>query len=215
MIAELFHSLFTTWFRWVESGGYTAVFFLMAMESSIFPVPSEVVIPPAAYLASQGKLDFWLVVVAGTLGSYAGSIATYYVSKALGIPFLKRYGKYVFLHWDKIEKLIPQTKKHGNWLIFGCRFLPVVRHFISIPAGVLGQPVLGFSVATTLGAFGWCTILALLGEKILGAHPELLASPVAMISAIKHTLPAVTIATLVLFALYFGVQKILLKKTRA
>ena len=91
------HHLLEVWSGWVLHGGYVGIIVLMAMESSIFPVPSEVVIPPAAFLAAQGHLNFWGVIVAGTVGSYLGSAITYWVSRAVGRPLVLRYGRFFFL----------------------------------------------------------------------------------------------------------------------
>ena len=100
----MFHSLFATWFRLSLEWGYAGIFLLMAIESTVFPLPSEVVIPPAAYWAQQGHLNFWGVVWAGTLGSWAGASLSYAVARWLGRPLLLRYGKYVF---------VPE----GKWLL--------------------------------------------------------------------------------------------------
>ncbi|PYJ01954.1 MAG: DedA family protein [Verrucomicrobia bacterium] len=91
------HHLLETWFSWVLTGGYLGIIVLMAMESSIFPVPSEIVIPPAAFLAAQGKLSFTGVVVAGTLGSYLGSAITYWASRLIGRPLIVKYGRFLFV----------------------------------------------------------------------------------------------------------------------
>ncbi|TFG88289.1 MAG: DedA family protein, partial [Gemmatimonadales bacterium] len=93
----MFHSLLTIWFDLTLKWGYPGVFVLMAIESTVFPLPSEVVIPPAAYLATQGHLNFWGVVAAATLGSWAGSALSYWVARAAGRPLLLRYGRYVFV----------------------------------------------------------------------------------------------------------------------
>ena len=100
----MLHDLINTWFGWVEQGGYWAVIGLMAMESSIFPVPSEVVMPPAAFLAAQGKMNLWGVILAGTFGSWLGSAITYGISRWLGRPFVLRFGKYFFIRPDKLVR---------------------------------------------------------------------------------------------------------------
>src|ERR1700704_3887194 len=97
------HHLLQIWMGWVLNGGYLGIIVLMAMESSIFPVPSEVVIPPAAFLAAQGKLSFTGVVLAGTIGSYLGSAITYWVSRIIGRPLIVRYGKYVLVSAKKLQ----------------------------------------------------------------------------------------------------------------
>ena len=94
------HHLLEIWFGWVLNGGYIGIIVLMAMESSIFPVPSEIVIPPAAFLAARGDLSFTGVILAGTIGSYLGAAITYWVSRAVGRPVIQRFGKY-FLHHDR------------------------------------------------------------------------------------------------------------------
>src|SRR3954449_12479695 len=98
------HHLLEIWFQWVLNWGYLGIILLMAMESSIFPVPSEVVIPPAAFLAAQGHLSFAGVVIAGTVGSYLGSAITYWVSRALGRPLILRYGRWFFISPAKLEQ---------------------------------------------------------------------------------------------------------------
>src|SRR6478609_11922956 len=127
----MLHGLFQIWFQWVDQWGYFGVFVLMAMESSIIPVPSEVVMPPAAFWAAQGRMDFWGVVLAGTLGSYVGSVASYFGAQLIGQPVLKRYGKYVLLPAEKLELAQTWVRQYGVAGIFVARLLPVVRHLIS------------------------------------------------------------------------------------
>src|SRR5258708_24222582 len=97
------HQLLSVWFHWVDVWGYAGVFILMALESSIIPVPSEVVMPPAAFWAAQGRMNFGLVVLAGTLGSYVGSVANYFVFQWIGLPAAKRYGRYVLISPAKLD----------------------------------------------------------------------------------------------------------------
>src|SRR4051812_26499573 len=99
----MLHHLLTVWFGWVNDWGYLGVFILMAMESSIFPVPSEVVMPPAAFWAAQGRMSLAGVILAGTAGSYFGAAVTYLVSMAVGRPLTNRYGKYFLLSPEKID----------------------------------------------------------------------------------------------------------------
>src|SRR6202795_1554951 len=98
------HHLLETWFNWVLTGGYTGIVVLMAMESSIFPVPSEIVIPPAAFLAARGDLSVSGVIIAGTVGSYLGSAVTYWVARAVGRPLIVRFGRFFFLSADKLAR---------------------------------------------------------------------------------------------------------------
>src|SRR6478609_3748137 len=98
----LFHEMIKMWFHWVEAWGYWGVFVLMAMESSIIPVPSEVVMPPAAFWAAQGRMDSTGVVLAGTAGSYFGSFLNYWISRWLGVPVIRKYGKFFLLPPGKV-----------------------------------------------------------------------------------------------------------------
>ena len=181
----MLHELIRTWFGWVDQWGYWGVFILMAMESSIIPVPSEIVMPPAAFWAAQGKMSFTGVVLAGTLGSYFGSAVSYWASRTLGYPIVARYGKYFLMPADKVLMAEAWVNRFGNFGIFIARLLPVVRHLVSIPAGLLKMPFGRFSVVTTLGAGLWCLILSWFGQELIGSHPELLQSPEALISVIK------------------------------
>ncbi len=203
----MLHSLIRTWFHWVEAWGYLGVFLLMALESSIVPVPSEIVMPPAAFYAAQGKMSFALVVLAGTAGSWFGSAASYWISRMVGVPVLNKYGKYVLLGPDKLAIGESWILSYGAGGIFLARFLPVVRHLVSIPAGILKMGFARFSLATTLGAGLWCLILAWFGAQVLGASPDLLDSPEAMIAAVKHKLAWFIIAV-VGFAVLYGVMTV-------
>ena len=187
-LTHMLMELIRVWFGWVEAWGYVGIFTLMAMESSIIPVPSEIVMPPAAYWAAQGKMDFAGVVLAGTLGSYFGSILSYGFARAVGKPVIDRYGRYFFMAPAKVAMAEAWMRRFGAPGIFFARLLPVVRHLISIPAGILKMPVASFSIATTVGAGLWCWILAELGREVIGGQPDLLQSPAVMIAVIKNKL---------------------------
>lgn len=136
MLHELLHHWIICWLGWVENGGYWGVIVLMAMESSIFPVPSEVVIPPAAILAiSSGKMSVTGVILAGTFGSWLGSAITYYVSLAVGRPLVERYGKFFFIPAEKLERAERFIRRYEAGGVFFARLLPVIRHLISYPCG--------------------------------------------------------------------------------
>lgn len=198
----MLHELIRTWFGWVEAWGYLGVFILMAMESSIIPVPSEIVIPPAAFWAAQGKMTLSGVVLAGTAGSYLGSILNYWVARWVGQPVVLRYGKYFLMPPEKLKMAENMVAGFGPAGIFLARFLPVVRHLISIPAGVLKMPVGRFSGATVLGAGMWCAVLAWFGQEVIGSRPELLQSPDTMIAVLKERLHWFVLAVVVLTLLY-------------
>lgn len=199
---EQFHALLKMWFHFVETWGYLGVFLLMALESSIVPIPSEVVMPPAAYWAAQGRMSFWGVVLAGTAGSWFGSIVSYLVSRAVGHPIVMRYGKYFLMPAEKVAAAENWVREYGVGGIFFARLLPVVRHLISIPAGILEMPVGAFSAATTAGAFSWCLVLSWFGMKVIGDQPQLLDSPEALTHALKAKMHLVVLAVVLLAAAY-------------
>ena len=171
------------WFAWVEHWGYLGVVILMAMESSIFPVPSEVVIPPAAYWAAQGKMTFWGVVIAGTVGSYLGSAITYAISLWLGRIVIVKWGRYFFITEEKLERAERFVHRYEAGGIFFARLLPVVRHLISIPAGIVRMNFAVFSAMTIIGSFIWCWILAWIGSRMITS--EMMADPVKMVAELK------------------------------
>lgn len=169
MIHELIIWLVDT----IGSMGYVGIFLLMALESSVFPIPSEVVMPPAGYLAQQGKMDMSLVILSGTLGSLVGAYANYFAAHYLGRPLLLKYGKYVWIteeHFAKVEKYF---KDHGEVSTFLGRLLPVIRHLISLPAGLAGMNHYKFTLYTLLGAAIWVSVLAWIGFFI-GENEELI-----------------------------------------
>ena len=150
----------------LEHGGYWLVGLLMAMESTIVPLPSEVIIPPAAHLAhTKGTMTIWGVVVAGTIGSWIGATIMYWASRLGGRPLAMRYGKYVFISPAKIEAAERWAAKFGSFGVFFSRLLPVVRHLIGIPAGIVRLPFGRYSLYTLLGSGLWCSVLAWLGIK--------------------------------------------------
>jgi len=153
--------------------GYPGIFLLMAMESSIIPVPSELVMPPAGYLAYQGEMNVAVVILCGTLGSLAGAYANYFASRYLGRPLIIKYGKYVFITPHKFERVERFFLRHGEISTFIGRLLPVVRHLISIPAGLAGMNHLRFSFYTLLGAGIWCGILTGVGY-VIGENQQLI-----------------------------------------
>lgn len=163
------HALIDQLVQWyasaLSSGGYPLIVLLMAIESSIFPLPSEVVIPPAAHLAYTGKLplSIWGIVVAGTIGSWLGATAMYWLARLAGRPLMLRYGKYLFVPPEKLEGAERWAATYGTMGIFISRLLPVVRHLIGIPAGIVRMDYLKFSLFTLLGSAVWCSVLAWLG----------------------------------------------------
>jgi membrane protein DedA with SNARE-associated domain len=174
---HLLQPLLDWYLRSVKAGGFPLVALLMAIESSIVPLPSEVVIPPAAHLAWTEGLDFFGVhfagwsaqfglIIAGTIGSWLGATAMYWVSRVAGRPIVMKYGKYVFIPSSKVEGAERWAASYGAFGIFASRLLPVVRHLIGIPAGIVRMSYLIFSIYTLLGSAVWCAVLCWLGVKI-------------------------------------------------
>ncbi|MBI4826062.1 MAG: DedA family protein [Nitrospirae bacterium] len=153
--------------------GYPGIFLLMAMESSIIPVPSELVMPPAGYLAQQGEMNIWIAIFWGTAGSLVGAYANYFASHYLGRPLLLKYGKYVWITEEKFAKVEKYFHEHGEISTFIGRLLPVVRHLISLPAGLAGMNHFKFTLYTLMGAGIWVTILTFIGY-FLGANQDLI-----------------------------------------
>ncbi|MBA3607547.1 MAG: DedA family protein [Chthoniobacterales bacterium] len=206
------HQLLEIWFNWVLHGGYWGIIILMAMESSIFPVPSEVVIPPAAFLAAQGHLSFTGVIIAGTVGSYLGSAITYWISLAVGRPVIQRWGKYFFIPPEKLERAEIWLQRYEAGGVFFARLLPVIRHLISIPAGIVRMNFWVFSAVTIIGSAIWCTVLAYLGHKAYVAQPDLLSNPDAMMHFIKGQSFWIVLFVAVLAVLYILMLRLSAKK---
>lgn len=153
--------------------GYPGILILMAMESSIIPVPSELVMPPAGYLAHRGEMNLWLAVLCGTVGSLIGSYINYFVSQIVGRPLIIKYGKYIGMSQRRLEKVEKYFEDHGEISVFVCRLLPVMRHLISIPAGLARMNLARFAAYTALGAGLWMIVLAYIGFFI-GENQELI-----------------------------------------
>lgn len=196
------------WFQWVHDWGYPGIILLMALESSVFPIPSEIVIPPAAYWATQGRYSFTGVVVAGTVGSYIGAAATYWVARWAGRPLLVRYGAYIFCPETKLLRAERWLARYEAGGIFFARLVPVVRHLIGIPAGLVRMPFGMYSVMTILGAGLWCWVLAWFGGNLLGEHPELVQDPSQMVLVLKERSYLVGGFALGICALYVLVMRL-------
>ncbi len=153
----------------IESTGQFGVFFLMAVESANIPVPSEVIMPFAGAVAARGELLFWGVVLAGALGNTVGSVVSYWVGYKGGRSFVLRWGKYFFVSSHELEKGEVWIRRYGVHVAFWSRLLPVVRTFISLPAGIVRAPFIPFTIFTFIGSFIWSALLAwvgyLLGER--------------------------------------------------
>ncbi len=194
----MFKGLINWYLATLKTGGYPLIGLLMAIESSIVPLPSEVIIPPAAHLAHTGQANLTLVgiVIAGTIGSWLGATVMYWASRLAGRPLVMRYGKFVFIPPEKVEGAERWAAHYGSMGIFISRLLPVVRHLIGIPAGIVRMNYKLFSIYTLLGSAVWCSVLCYIGIKA-GENEQLM----------KGELHAVTLwlggAVLVLGGIYY------------
>jgi membrane protein DedA with SNARE-associated domain len=188
---ELVNWLLTT----IGTLGYPGIFLLMAMESSVIPLPSELVMPPAGYLAQQGQMNIGAAILCGTAGSLVGAYVNYYAAHYLGRPLLLKYGKYVWITEQKFAKVEQYFHDHGEISTFIGRLFPVVRHLISLPAGLVGMNHVKFALYTLLGAGIWVSILTGIGY-VIGANQELI------MKYSHQALIGVTLASIVIIILY-------------
>ncbi|MBP3740807.1 MAG: DedA family protein [Bacteroidales bacterium] len=196
---------------------YLAVGALMTLESSFIPFPSEVVIPPAVYVAcnpqSAGGMKVWLVVLAGTLGALLGALVNYGLSLWLGRPIVyafarSRLGRMLQLSEQKVQRAEVYFNDHGVVSTLVGRFIPVIRQLISIPAGLARMNLLSFSFFTTLGALAWNAILALLGWLAYKA-----ADP-TVIERYSHQLSVIIVALFVAAILFFVIRYFIKKNKK-
>ncbi len=183
--------------------GYTGIVSLMFLESSFFPFPSEVVMPPAGYLAWKGEMSLTLVLLAGIAGSLLGALFNYWLAVKLGRPLLLKYGKYFFISEESIDKADKFFQKHGHVSTLVGRLLPVIRQYISLPAGIARMPMKTFMLFTTIGAGAWVIVLTFAGY-LLGEHQDLL----------KEYLHVITLACVGLAVLIAGGYILYIRRRR-
>ncbi len=157
----------------IEKIGYLGIFIGMFLESTFFPVPSEIIMIPAGISAATGTFNIYLVIFMGTFGSLAGALFNYFIAVSFGRAILFKIGKYFFIKPGTIIKIEEYFKKHGHISTFIGRLIPLIRQYISLPAGIARMNIIIFSIYTTLGAFIWCTILTYLGF-LIGDNKELI-----------------------------------------
>ncbi len=153
--------------------GYPGIFLLMLSESCGIPMPSEVIMPFSGFLVADGRMIFWVIVAVGTLGNLAGSLLAYWIGYKGGRPLIEKYGKYILISGHDLDLADKWFKKYGDFTVFFGRLLPVVRTYISFPAGISKMDVKKFSLYTTLGALPWTALFAWLGVK-MGGNWELI-----------------------------------------
>ncbi|MCK4875441.1 MAG: DedA family protein [Sulfurimonas sp.] len=196
MLRELAQDLVDLIFDW----SYLGIFLLMTVESSFIPFPSEIVLIPAGYLASQGEMRFDMIMLSALGGSMLGALINYYLALTLGRKILSKYGKYFFIKENALEKMDSYFTKHGHISTFIGRLIPGIRQLISIPAGLSKMNLAVFSIYTALGAGLWALILVMLGYFI-GENQELLDT------YLKQITIGILLILVLLGSWYYKVQK--------
>jgi membrane protein DedA with SNARE-associated domain len=163
MIANILAWLASLAIKVISTSGYLGIAGLMGLESACIPIPSEVIMPFAGYLVTTGRFSFLWVVILGAFGNLVGSIVAYAAGFYGGRPFIKRYGKYVLIKEEELDKADKFFNKYGSLSVFFSRLLPIARTFISLPAGIAKMPFWKFSFYTFIGSFFWSALLAYLG----------------------------------------------------
>jgi membrane protein DedA with SNARE-associated domain len=189
----------TDWYNSaLQTGGYGAVVLLMTMESSFLPLPSEVIIPPAAHLADIGqlKLSFAGIILAGAFGSWLGATIMYWFARVAGRPLVLRYGRLVLFPPEKLEKAERWMSHYGAMGVFIARLLPGARQLVGIPAGIARLSYLKFSIFTIIGSTIWCSVLCYVGVKA-GQDQQL------MHGELRHVALWLGCAVLVMGGLYY------------
>ncbi|MDA8419992.1 MAG: DedA family protein [Pseudomonadota bacterium] len=149
--------------------GYGGIVLLMALESACIPLPSEIIMPFAGYLAATGAMTLWAAALAGAIGCQIGSLVAYYIGAYGGRPLVERYGRYVLFSHHDLDLADRWFRRHGNITVFVARLLPAIRTFIALPAGISRMEIWRFNLYTFTGSFIWSLGLAWIGMK-LGSH---------------------------------------------
>ncbi|HIP17830.1 MAG TPA: DedA family protein [Sulfurovum sp.] len=194
----MLHEIAQTIVEYIGHMGYWGIFLLMFLESTFFPFPSEIIMIPAGYLAYKGEMNLYLVVLVGILGSVGGALFNYYLAMYFGRRFILKYGKYVFIKEEALDKLEAFFSKHGELSTFNGRLIPGIRQLISLPAGLAKMNIAKFSLYSALGAGIWVIVLVALGY--------LLGSNEALISEYLHTVTIITLISVVLITLFYIVR---------
>lgn len=176
--------------------GYPQIILLMTMESSLLPVPSELVMIPAGYLAHAGQLNAGFAIVCGAFGSLLGATANYWIGRTLGQAFLLRYGRYLLIDKEKYLQAEALFMSNSHRATFFGRFLPVIRHLISLPAGVFRMRGVSFALLTAMGSALWCSVLAACGYYFG-------ESAVQVVTHYTHELGLLSVALLIVGTIWF------------
>lgn len=187
----------------VRDMGYPGLFLLIMLESTLVPIPSELIMPFAGYLAFKGDFSLPVILVINSSAALTGSAICYWIGVAGGKPLLQRYGKYFLLRAKDIERTERFFARHGKATILISRFLPVVRHVISVPAGIARMPLRSFFTQTFIGATIWGTVLMMIGYE-LGANWESVALELKHVDLV---IGALIVLTLVALAVRFVLRR--------
>jgi membrane protein DedA with SNARE-associated domain len=156
--------------RAIEQGGLVGIFLLMALENIFPPIPSEVIMGLGGVAVSRGTMDFWPLMISGTVGSTLGNYAWYWLGDHWGKtrlePFVERWGRWLTMEWEDVEKARRFFRRHGPWVVFVFRFTPIFRTMISLPAGLAHMGVWRFLAFTFAGAFIWNLLLVEGGRRL-------------------------------------------------
>ncbi|MDF1882331.1 DedA family protein [Sulfurimonas sp. SAG-AH-194-C21] len=196
MLHELAQTLVDLIFDW----GYLGIFIMMAIESSFIPFPSEIVLIPAGYLASQGEMSISMIMLSALGGSMVGAFVNYYLALTLGRKILIKYGKYFFIKEETLQKMEDFFAKHGHISTFTGRLIPGIRQLISIPAGLARMNLVQFSIFTAFGAGIWALVLTLLGYFI-GENQGLINTYLREITI------GVLLGLVIIVSVYFRIKK--------
>jgi len=194
----MIHDIAQTIVEYIGHMGYLGIFLLMFLESTFFPFPSEIIMIPAGYLAFKGEMNVYLVVIIGILGSVLGALFNYYLALHFGRKFILKYGKYVFIKEETLDKLEAFFTKHGELSTFNGRLIPGIRQLISLPAGLAKMNIVTFSIYSALGAGIWVIVLVALGY--------LLGSNEALISEYLHTATLIALACVTFITIFYVIR---------
>ena len=178
--------------------GYPGIALLMAIESACIPLPSEIIMPFAGYLVSQGHFSLVGVATAGAIGCNLGSVLAYAAGQYGGRPLIVRYGRYILIDTHDLDKADRFFARYGAWAVLIGRLLPVIRTFIAFPAGVVRMPLLRFHIYTFVGSWPWCFALAWIGMKLGAAWDK---DP--RVKAVMHSLDVVIVVAVIAAAGWF------------
>jgi len=189
----MIHEIANTIVSYIGDMGYLGIFLLMFLESTFFPFPSEIIMIPAGYLAYQGEMNIYMIILVGILGSVLGALLNYYLAMFFGRKFILKYGKYFFIKEETLDKLDSFFSKHGEISTFTGRLIPGIRQLISLPAGLARMNLATFSFYTSLGGGIWVVVLVVVGY-LVGSNEALIseylksATLIALVSVVFITL---------------------------